>query len=181
MVVRPNDLFSRAYSSLPTRIKVVSSNETTVAQYFFPGQTGKRHVFLYAAANLSECLAEQKHLLVFVFVTHFAPAFVIAILFAPSRVPARRLDVTVRRRTNPDVRVSRWNGETIDAQNALLVANRFSFRVEIVKTVAVALARVTGLIVADVAQPSFFRRLHRVGERFHFSRRSFFLWDFAEI
>jgi len=37
MVVRPNDLFSRAYSSFPTRMKVRSSSCTTVASTFSRG------------------------------------------------------------------------------------------------------------------------------------------------
>ena len=41
VVVSPNDLLVRAYSSLPTRIRVVSRSRTTAARTFSRGRPGR--------------------------------------------------------------------------------------------------------------------------------------------
>ena len=51
----------------------------------------------------------------------------------------------------------------------MLVANRFSFRVEIDETVAITLARISRLIVANIAKARFLRRYDRIGRDFEFS------------
>ena len=61
-------------------------------------------------------------------VAHFAPPLVVAVLFPPARVAARRLDVAVGRRANPHVRVSRWNGEPFDPEQPGFIADQCSRR-----------------------------------------------------
>ena len=46
---------------------------------------------------------------------HLAKARVIAVLFASLGVPARRLNVSLRKRTDPDVRPRRRDGQCLDA------------------------------------------------------------------
>src|SRR5439155_4296880 len=53
--------------------------------------------------------------------------------------------------------ISRRDSQPVDAQDALLVFDRFSFCIEILKAVAFPFARIAGLIVAHITQASFFR------------------------
>jgi len=78
------------------------------------------------------------------------------------------LQMAVRGRANPHVAISRRDRETIDSQDPLFVANRFSFRIEISKAVAIAFARVSRLIVADVAKAGLLRRFLRIGRDLEF-------------
>ena len=55
----------------------------------------------------------------------------------------------------------RRNGEPLDPQKALLIADCFALRIEILEVVALSLACVTRLILADVAQSSFLGRFKR--------------------
>ena len=138
-------------------------------QDFVSRQSAQRHVFLHPPSDFSQLFSEDEHLLVFVFVTHFAPAFVIAILFAPAIIFSRRLKVAIGRRANPNIPIRRRDGETIDAQDALFVADRFTFGIEIDKARTITFPRVTGLIVTDVAQSGFLGRLFWIGCYFEFS------------
>ena len=50
-VVSPNERLSRAYSSLPTRISVVSSSRTTAASTFSRGRPGRARSASHALAD----------------------------------------------------------------------------------------------------------------------------------
>ena len=63
-VVSPYDLFSRAYSSLPTRIRVVSSSRTTVASTFSRGSPGRARSSSHARADRRQRRPERHHPLV---------------------------------------------------------------------------------------------------------------------
>src|SRR5437763_6831336 len=92
----------------------------------------------------------------------------IAILFPSARVAARRLDVPVRRRTNPDVRVGRWNRQPLDSKQSRLVADFPSFGIEVIEIVAFCFAGVARLLVADVAKSSLLGDLNRIGSDLDF-------------
>src|SRR5206468_5384791 len=110
-------------------------------------------MFLQSSANFRERFSEVDESIVFVFVAYFAPAIVILILFPSPGIPSGRLDVPIRRWTNPDIAPRRRNSDTLDAQQALFVTNRLSLRIEIFEFLALAAARKTGLIIAHIAQP----------------------------
>src|SRR4029453_14614950 len=93
---------------------------------------------------------------------YFPPALVISILFPSSSISSDGLNMPIRRRTNPDIAPRRWNSETLDAQQSLLVANRLSFRVEIFEFIALPLTGKTGLIITHIAQPRVLCCFNRV-------------------
>ena len=53
----------------------------------------------------------------------------VAVLFAAARVTTGCLDMSIWGRTNPDIRPRRGNGQTIDPQEPLFVADALRFRV----------------------------------------------------
>src|SRR5262249_43769667 len=55
-----------------------------------------------------------------------------------------------------------WNGETFNPEQSLFVADRFSFRVQIVEVFAFRSAAVAGPLVINVLKASFLRSLHRI-------------------
>ena len=98
-VVRPYDLFVRAYSSFPTRTSVASSSRTTVATTFSRGIAG------VGRGRLATCLriagsarAELVQAGELRFVAVGAEPRVIPVLLPTPRVAAGRLQVTVGRR-----------------------------------------------------------------------------------
>src|SRR5207249_3037376 len=69
-----------------------------------------------------------------------------AILFAPLGVAAGRLDVTVRARANPDVRIGRRDCKLADALERGLVAHRLAVRSHECEALAGPLAPNAGLL-----------------------------------
>src|SRR5450432_2319231 len=100
----------------------------------------------------------------------------VTILFSAARIPGGGLDVPVRRRTNPNVFVSRRNSESSDARQAGFVGNRFAIRVEKLEIVAFWLSRIARLAVTRVSQAGVFRHFARVVDGLDF-RSSFFLFS----
>src|SRR5436190_13767188 len=87
----------------------------------------------------------------------------ITILFAPTGIAPGGLDVSIWRPANPDVTPSRKNRQPPNAFEPLFVTNRFSIRIEIFEGLPVRLARVTGLSVAYITQPSFLSSFDWIG------------------
>src|SRR5262245_1363373 len=86
----------------------------------------------------------------------------ISVLLAPTGVATRRLDVSIRRRTNPNFRPCWWNGELLDTEQPLFVADQFSFRVQILEIFALCPAAVARPLVTNVLETGFLRGLHRI-------------------
>jgi hypothetical protein len=82
--------------------------------HFFPRQTAQSQIFLQPSANFRERFSEIDQSIVFVFVAYFPPALMIPVLFPSPGIPSGRLDVSIRRRTNPDLSPRRWNSESLD-------------------------------------------------------------------
>ena len=96
-VVRPNEPLSRAYSSLPTRISVVSSRRTTRRQHLLARQAGAAPGRASTRSRMrGRARGEGEHAVVLGLVAHLAPARVVAVLLAPARVAAGGLDVAGR-------------------------------------------------------------------------------------
>ena len=130
-------------------------------QNFFARQTGQLQILRHAPPDFRQRFGEIDNAIVFVFVANFTPTFVIEILFAAARVAPGRLNVAIRRRTNPNVGPRRRNREPLQSQKSLLVANLLAIDVEPIKAFAVCFARVTGAIIADIAQTGPFGSVHR--------------------
>ena len=84
-------------------------------------------------------------------IAHFAPAFVIAILFTSACIASGGLNVTVRDGTYPDVFVGWRDRERFDPPELVLVLDGFAVGIEIREVPASQLARNAGARVIDVA------------------------------
>src|SRR4029450_2199304 len=85
-------------------------------EHFLPRQTAPGQIFLQPSANFRERFPEVDQSIVFVLIPYFPPALVIPILFPPAGIPSGRLNVPIRRRTNPDIAPRRPNSEPLEAQ-----------------------------------------------------------------
>ena len=110
---------SRAYSSLPTRTKVVSSRRTSAASTASrDGRLAPRRlseVARDACANARQRPAERFEAVELVVVALLAPLRVIAVLLAPACIAAGGLQVTVGQRADPHRVVRRRDRQRADA------------------------------------------------------------------
>ena len=113
-VVRPYDLFARAYSSFPTRINVVSSSRTTVAKTFVPRKPGPGRGRPPHGAVSRKGLSEGDGSRKLRLVASLSPARVIAVLLPAARVTPARLQVPRSDGADPDVAPGRRDGERSD-------------------------------------------------------------------
>jgi len=86
-------------------------------------------------------------------VAHLAPAFVIAVLFAPASIARRSLNVAVGNRTDPHVFIRGRNRQRFDAPKLALVFDGPAVRIEIREVTAMRLACNTGPRVVNVTKP----------------------------
>ena len=123
-VVSPNERFSRAYSSLPTRISVSSSRRTTAARTFSRGRPGRPRSRVDAARGSPAAPGRTRSAARTSPTSRRAPvAGVVAVLLAAPRVAAGRLEVAVRVRADPDVGPGRRDRERPDPVERLVVAD----------------------------------------------------------
>src|SRR5205814_10151340 len=99
-------------------------------------QAAQTHVLLHPPANFRQCLAEDEHAIVFVFVAHLLPTLMVTILLPAPGVAGRGLDVSVRRWTNPDIPVRGRNREPSEAHQAGSAVDRWAVVVELPEFVA---------------------------------------------
>jgi hypothetical protein len=114
MVVRPNDLLSRAYSSLPTRMSVLLEKLDDGREHFLARQILAPQMAGHAGADARERLRERDETAVLHFVADLAPARVITILLAAPRVATGRLQVAARIRADPDIGPRRRESPAIE-------------------------------------------------------------------
>src|SRR5260370_5184859 len=81
-------------------------------QHFVLRESGQFQISRDTSTDLWQGFAETDYPIVFVFVANFAPAVVVNVLLAAARVATRRLDMTVRRRRNPNFSPRRWDRKT---------------------------------------------------------------------
>ena len=98
-----------------------------------------------AAANINDVL-------VLVLVSEFPPFRMVAVLLAPSRIEARRLNVSVGRGTDPDEFVGRWDAERLDAPYDGFVRDALAVLVVVGERSALPLSAIPRRGVAHVAQ-----------------------------
>ena len=149
----------RAYSSLPTRISVVSSSRTTVASTFSRGRPGRARSASTRRADARQRRAEGDHAVVLGLVAHLAPARVVAVLLAAPVVAAGGLEVAVRRAGRSRRRVQA-GGMASERMRASVASSRTgaAVRQPVAKPLPARRARMPGLLVGDVAQPRLGRR-----------------------
>ena len=121
----------RAYSSLPMRMRVVSSSRTTAASTFARGQAGELQVAFGGAADLRQRPAEGERPAVFRLVPDAPPSRVVTVLLPPPVVAARRLDVAVGSRADPDLGPGGRDRQRLDPRQGLGVADRMTLRVDV--------------------------------------------------
>ena len=97
-------------------------------------------------------LSEELHAVVFIFVAHFAPTGMITALLTAACVATGRLEVSIGPGTNPYIGPCRRNRQRLDACDLVLIADRFAFRVEILKAFAPAV--MPGLVSLTQRRPA---------------------------
>ena len=151
-VVRPKESLARAYSSLPTRMRVVSSRRTTVASTLSRGSPASARSWRDAAPDARQRPGEGEHAPVLGLVAHFAPARVIAVLLAPARVAAGGLQMAVVARADPDLVPGGRNRQRADACQRFRIAQRPAVGPQVPEPRAGTLARDPRRGIVHVAQ-----------------------------
>src|SRR5690606_14410488 len=102
-------------------------------QDLFLRQRGARHVALDLLADARQAGRELCQLVVFAGIAQRGPVRVVAVLFAAPGVAAGGLQVPVRPRAYPDIRIGGRNGQRVDAPDHVPVDDAPSARVEVVE------------------------------------------------
>ena len=120
------DLLSRAYASLPTRMNVVSMRRDDGGENFFAGKIGEGEIVVDPLADGGERFGEEDHALVLGFVADFAPARMVAALLAAAGVASGGLEVAVGDGADPDIGPCGRDDEGLDAGESFVVAEGFA-------------------------------------------------------
>ena len=115
-------------------------------------QVGRAQVALEALAQERQHLAEFQHALELRLVARRPIVGVVAVLLAPARIRAGRLDMTVRVGADPDARPGGRYGEAVDARAGVASDDALAARRVIGPAGADALARDATHAVGDIAQ-----------------------------
>ncbi|VWC30193.1 hypothetical protein BPS26883_06363 [Burkholderia pseudomultivorans] len=113
---------------------------------------GPREVARDAGADTRQRERERGHSRILVRVARRSPLRVIAVLLAPARVAAGRLQMAARVRADPDVGVRGRNRERVDSRDLVRIADPLAVLRVIREAVAHATTRVARLPVVDVTQ-----------------------------
>ena len=151
-VVKPNEPFDRAYSSLPTRISVVSNSRMMVARTFvrgIPVCLRSRRMWRRMRANAVPKAAIRPY---FVLIPNFPPTRVIPILLAASRIAAGGLEMSVRNRTNPNVFPCGRNDKRANPPQGRRIGDCLAVGVCVVKTFPGAMPADARAFIADIAK-----------------------------
>ncbi len=119
---------------------------------FFPGQSGPRQVARHATPNTRQRVRESGEPFVLRFVPHVAPALVVAVLFAPLRVAAGRLDMAIGAGADPYARPGRRNGKPPNALERRAVAHEAAARRNVPKGAGRSSPLDPRNVVSDVLQ-----------------------------
>src|SRR5947199_5512654 len=83
--------------------------------------------------NLGQGRSKDQDTIVFVLIANRPPAFVIPILFSSAVIASGCLNMTIGKRTNPNLAISWWNREASDSKQARFIANQLPLRIEVLK------------------------------------------------
>ena len=131
-------------------------------QNLFARQTAAPQIGFDTGADQRQDASERQKLCVFRLVAHLAPARMVAVLLAPARVAAGRLQMTVRVGANPHLGPGRRNSQRPDAPQYVDVADQCAVGTAVVEPVLRGVARNAGRGVADITQLGALRRDLRV-------------------
>lgn len=134
---------------------------------FLNGQTRLREVPCGALANFLERFGEVDHAIVFVLIADFAPARVIAELFATAIVAPGGLQVTVGISTNPNVSPRGWDCQFADAAEIIFVFDGSTVRSDELEIAAFLFTANAGKFVGNVTEAGFFCGYDRVFSFLH--------------
>ena len=153
-------MLSRTYDSLPIRDAGDVEQAHDHRQHLVARQPGQREVAAQSPPQLRERFAERDHAVELRVVAQHAPLRVIAVLLAPPRVAAGRLQMSVRVRADPHAFVCGRNGETGNALQRGAVPDGTSVGMAIDKAVARAHADDPRLGIADIDESGRSRHAH---------------------
>jgi hypothetical protein len=122
-------------------------------EHLLPRQPRLLQIGARAAANAWKHPRERHEAFVLGFVARFAPARMVAVLFASARVAARRLNVAVGVGTDPHVRPRRRDDDRSDSLELGAVGNRAAVGSDVPKPVTAPEPADAGCtVVVDVAK-----------------------------
>src|SRR5262245_6449187 len=119
-------------------------------------ETAPGEMPLDRASDGRQALREGEHAMVFGAVAHVAKARVIAILLAPFRITARRLDVAIGPGAYPYLDPGRRNGQRLDALQGCRIAYPGVLCRDILEPLAAPQSTNAWPVVADVSQARMF-------------------------
>ena len=127
-------------------------------EHFLPRQPPLLQIGAGVAANARKHPRERDEAFVLRFVTLFAPARMVAVLFASTRVAPRRLNVAVGVGTDPHVRPRRRDDDRSDALELGAIGNRAAVGSDVAKTVLTPEPADAGrALVVDMAEVDLLR------------------------
>jgi hypothetical protein len=109
-------------------------------------------VALHAAAQLGQAARELHHVLELLRVAPRAPGVVVAVLLAPGDIRARRLEMAVRVRADPDVLPRGRNRELGDPLQHLRIVDPLAPLVDVAEAASVPAAADAGPGAVDAAE-----------------------------
>jgi hypothetical protein len=115
-------------------------------------QAGASDVLLHLTADARQCLAEGEHVGEFGFVAQLAPARVVDVLLAPSRIATHGLDVAVRIGADPHARPCRRNAQRLEARERVGIADDPTVGIAVDEAFARAVPRDPGRAIADITE-----------------------------
>jgi len=142
---------------LPTRARVSARSETTHRHDLLARQAGQRQVAAQPSPQPGQRLPERDQAHELAAIAEDAPARVVAILLAPPRVAAGRLQVTARIAADPHLGVGRRHRQRADARQLCGVADPCAVGIEVDEARPAAPAADTGRVVAHVDQAGLAR------------------------
>jgi hypothetical protein len=123
-------------------------------------------VLVHLDAQSRQRLREVEHPLVLGALADLPEGRVVAVLLAALGVAPGGLQMAVRVRADPNVRVGGRDRELADPVEGRRVLHLAAVRLHVGEALAGLLAADPGLLVGDVAQPGGFRGLARIDDRF---------------
>src|SRR5690348_5000746 len=131
-------------------------------QHLLAWQIRQRQIGRDPRADGRQRLRERDHAVVFRGVAHRTPVWVVAILLAPLRVLARRLQVPARVRADPHLRPRRRNAQRPNTLQRRAIPHRLPPRIHVAEAAPRPLPPDARLVPADVPQAGGRRGLNGI-------------------
>jgi hypothetical protein len=132
-VVRPYELLSRAYSSLPDTDERCFKQTHNSSQHFFTGKPETGQIARDAQPDFRQCTPESDQSIVLGLITNSSPVGMIPILFSATCVSSASLEMTGGIGTYPDITPCRRDRQAPYSIKGVEVANRLAGAVKVAK------------------------------------------------